>query len=65
MVTKLDLFFVKSLLEKVAKGNDKVKADAALDILSDGLLMYEYTNVFVAKREKDRKEKECKQKVYA
>lgn len=65
MVTKLDLFFVKSLLEKVAKGNDKIKADAALRILSDGLLMYEYTKIFVVKREKNKKEKECKQKVYA
>ena len=49
MVTKLDLFYVKGLLEKVARGSDAKKAEAAKRILNDGMLFYEYTRVFVEK----------------
>lgn len=58
MVSKLDLFFVKGLLEKIARGNNARKAEAARKILSDGLLTYEYTRMFVEKREKRKAEKE-------
>lgn len=62
MVTKLDLFIVRGMLEKIARCNDARKAEAAKSILANGLVLYEYTRIFVEKREK---EKAGKQKVAA
>lgn len=57
MVTKLDLFYVKSLLEKIANGSDKQKAEAAKKILGNSLLTYEYTKIFIENRDKENNQK--------
>ena len=53
MITKLDLFYVKSLLTKAANGKDQRKAKAATVILNDSRLLFEYTRVFIEKRDKN------------
>lgn len=55
MVTRLDIFIVRSALERVSNGKDKTKAEAAFRILNDGLLMYEYTRLFIEKRKEKKR----------